>query len=162
MALSASKTPVQENTLKDIKLGLVLVRQFQIVATIAKCRYNIAVRRETPHFFAIVFFSNDVRRIPPLRNSIQPLTAQPSCIHCQRCITPKSQGLPSTTGCEDNCVKSFSTSHALPSTAGCEGTYVKSFISVLNSKHNRCFVITTPVLSLKSCERITFMKRNYM
>ena len=55
MALSASKTSVQENTLEDIKLGLVIVRQLQIVVTIAERRDDVAVRRETPRFLVVVF-----------------------------------------------------------------------------------------------------------
>ena len=55
VALSASRKPVQENALEDIKLRLVMVKQLQIVVTIAERRDDVAVRRVTPHLILTVF-----------------------------------------------------------------------------------------------------------
>ena len=82
--MSASKTPVQENTFEDIKLGLVLVRQLQIVVTIAERRDDVAVRREAPRLFVIVFLFKR-RSENPAAEELNPTV---NCIACLLYTSP--------------------------------------------------------------------------
>ena len=75
VALPTSRNSIKKNAIEDIKLRLVMVNQLQIMVATVERRDDVAVRRVTQYVLLTVFFPNDVRRIPPLRNSIQPLTS---------------------------------------------------------------------------------------
>ena len=65
---------MKKNAIEDIKSQDAMVNQLQIMVATVERRDDVGVRRVTPYVLLTIFFSNDVRRIPPLRNCIQPLT----------------------------------------------------------------------------------------
>ena len=137
---STSKTSVQKNTLEDVELGLLIVRQLQIVMTITKCRHNIAVRRKIPHFILIVFLLE--------RSSENPAAVEFNpTVHFTTIMHP---------------VPTFDTVKIPCGAIHCRlcRSLCKTLTFVLSSKHNRCLMITILVLPASRREPITSINRN--